>query len=92
MLFAPLRIFLRVGLPLAVFGLCYGVISALITGRGVPTGAVGVTLGGGLTCFFGLIADQISQMRLAGYDQPIYRIRAGRAQGDVRAPDRQGVP
>ncbi len=38
------------------------------------TSAVGMVLGGILTAFFGLTADQISQLRLAAYDQPIFRI------------------
>ncbi len=74
MLFAPMRIFLRVGFVLIGIGLSYGVAMAVAAGRGVPTSAVGMVLGGILTAFFGLTADQISQLRLAAYDQPIFRI------------------
>jgi predicted alpha/beta-fold hydrolase len=50
------------------------VATALATGRGIPILAIGLALGGVLTTFFGLTADQISQLRLAAYDQPVYRI------------------
>jgi len=74
MLFVPMRIFLRVGLILIGIGVVYGIAIAIIAGRGVPTLAVGLALSGILAAFFGLTADQISQLRLAAYDQPIYRI------------------
>ncbi|HVE89271.1 MAG TPA: glycosyltransferase family 2 protein [Burkholderiaceae bacterium] len=74
MLFAPMRIFLRAGVMLFFAGILYGLGWAILTGRGVPAGAVLLTLGGILSGFFGLIADQISQMRLSRYDRPIYRI------------------
>jgi glycosyltransferase involved in cell wall biosynthesis len=64
MLFAPLRIFLGLGLVLMALGLAYGITLALMTGRGVPTAAVLSVLSGLLFCLQGLIADQISQMRL----------------------------
>jgi glycosyltransferase involved in cell wall biosynthesis len=73
-LFAPMRIFLRLGLFVFGIGLLYGLILALMVGQGLPTAALGVMLGGALTAFFGLIADQISQLRLESYDFPIYRI------------------
>jgi len=74
MLFAPMRIFLRAGVILFLAGLAYGLASAISTGRGIPAGAVLLTLGGVVSGFFGLVADQISQMRLSRYDRPIYRI------------------
>lgn len=74
MLFAPMRIFLRVGIALFLIGLAYGFLVALVAGRGLPTSAVGVMLGGALTAFLGLIADQVSQMRLAEYDKAIFRV------------------
>jgi glycosyltransferase involved in cell wall biosynthesis len=74
MLFAPMRIFLRFGLLLFGLGLLYGVIVALREGLGFPAVAVVVMIIGVISGFFGLVADQISQMRLAAYDRPIYRI------------------
>jgi glycosyltransferase involved in cell wall biosynthesis len=74
MLFAPMRIFLRFGLILFAVGLVYGMGMALIAGRGLPIAALGLMLGGVLMAFFGLAADQISQMRLTSYDQPVYKV------------------
>lgn len=65
MLFAPLRIFLRTGLLLAALGCIYGLGMALYVGRGIPTGSVLVILTGVLLAMFGLIADQVSQLRIA---------------------------
>jgi len=63
-LFAPMRIFLRISLILILPGLLYGAALALFAGRGFPVAAAlmintGVVLGA-----IGLVADQISQMRL----------------------------
>jgi len=74
MLFAPMRLFLRLGLLLLLLGTIYGLAVALTVGEGVPSAAIGVSLSGILMALFGLTADQISQLRLAVYDQPIYRV------------------
>src|SRR3954452_5933383 len=74
MLFAPMRIFLRFGLMLVAIAIVYGLAVALTVGQGIPASAVGFALAGIVTAFFGLMADQISQLRLTAYDQPIYRI------------------
>lgn len=74
MLFAPMRIFLRFGLLLVAIGAVYGLTLAMIVGQGIPASAVGLALAGVLTALFGLMADQISQLRLTAYDQPIYRV------------------
>lgn len=65
MLFAPLRIFLPTGLALAAVGAVYGVGLALISGLGVPVLSVVLILGGLILFLQGLIADQISYMRLS---------------------------
>jgi hypothetical protein len=72
MLFAPLRIFLRLGAPLIVFGALYGAATAFIQGFGVPAAAVTAVILGFLLVLFGLIADQISQMRLMAHDRASY--------------------
>lgn len=74
MLFAPMRLFLRVGLTLLLAGIVYSLAVAMTVGQGVPAAGIGVGLSGILLSLFGLTADQISQIRLAAYDQPIYRI------------------
>lgn len=74
MLFAPMRIFFRSGMVLFLIGLLYGLGMALLAGRGIPAAAVLLMVAGVIFGFLGLIADQISQMRLALHDRPIYRI------------------
>ena len=64
MLFAPLRIFFRAGFMLIAFSFLYSMIFAYVVGTGIPVaGALGI-LSGGLLLVVGLIADQISQLRL----------------------------
>jgi len=69
MLFAPLRIFLPLGTILVVVGGAYGTILAIIQGLGFPTLAVVAVLAGLILILQGLIADQISQMRLTSLEQ-----------------------
>jgi glycosyltransferase involved in cell wall biosynthesis len=64
MLFAPLRIFLRGGAALIVASFIYGLLVTIFRGAGFPVaGALGV-MAGLLLISVGLIADQISQLRL----------------------------
>ncbi|MDH4183794.1 MAG: glycosyltransferase family 2 protein [Nitrospinota bacterium] len=65
MLFAPLRIFFGSGLFFIAAGLLYGVPFALVYRHGLPVAALLVVLTGVLLCLLGLVADQISQMRLS---------------------------
>jgi glycosyltransferase involved in cell wall biosynthesis len=65
MLVAPLRIFMRGGIAILVLGLVYGFTITLMQGLGFPVAGVGLVIFGMLLCFLGLIADQISQLRLA---------------------------
>lgn len=74
MLFAPMRIFFSLGVFLFLLGLLYGLGMALVAGRGLPVAAVLLILSGVISSFLGLVADQISQMRLSLHDKPIYRI------------------
>jgi glycosyltransferase involved in cell wall biosynthesis len=64
LLFAPLRVFLRLGGWAFAIGAIYSVAIALIRDNGIPTAGVFIMTTGILTAFLGLIADQISQMRL----------------------------
>jgi glycosyltransferase involved in cell wall biosynthesis len=64
MLFAPLRIFMSSGLVLLAVGVLYGVGWALIFGRGFPVGAMFIATAGLFLVMLGLVADQISQLRL----------------------------
>lgn len=66
MLFAPMRIFFRLGAVLAIAGMIYGVVIAFAQGLGFPVaGMLAVTVGVVL-CMLGLVADQISQFWLSG--------------------------
>jgi glycosyltransferase involved in cell wall biosynthesis len=68
MLFAPMRIFLGIGSVLIGVGIGYSVLLAVFFGRGIPTlGAVAITVGF-LISMLGLLADQISQLRLSILD------------------------
>jgi glycosyltransferase involved in cell wall biosynthesis len=64
MLFAPLRIFMTGGLVLLTLSVLYGVSWAIIFGRGFPVAAMFIGTTGLLFIMLGLIADQISQLRL----------------------------
>ena len=64
MLFAPLRIFFRGGIIALLISLLYSLSIAYTSGGGIPVaGALGI-LAGGMLLVVGLIADQISQLRL----------------------------
>ena len=64
MLFAPLRVFGRGGLAMLVLGLVYGIGVAVRQGAGLPVAAAIAVFTGLLLLAVGLIADQISQLRL----------------------------
>jgi len=64
MLFGPLRLFLPLGLALLALGTLYSLVMLMIVGQGLPPAGVLVLLAGLLSIMLGLIADQISQLRL----------------------------
>ncbi|HEY2210454.1 MAG TPA: glycosyltransferase family 2 protein [Bradyrhizobium sp.] len=68
MMFAPMRIFLPVALALFCIGAVYSTTVAVIAGEGFPTFGIFLLLAGLMTGMLGLIADQLSQMRLAQYE------------------------
>jgi glycosyltransferase involved in cell wall biosynthesis len=65
LLFAPMRVFLPLGAGLLVLGAVYSIATALIMAQGLPVGGILVILTGVLSTMLGLIADQISQIRLS---------------------------
>lgn len=65
MLFAPLRIFLGIGVILIALGSVYSLLVALFVGEGIPIFGALVIIVGFLTSMMGLLADQISQLRLS---------------------------
>ena len=64
MLFAPLRIFMRGGGLLFSVSCLYSTLVALARGGGIPVGGSLGVMAGALCIAVGLIADQISQLRL----------------------------
>ena len=72
MMFAPMRIFLRAGMLLVACGALYGLTVWYINRLGIPASSVFVMLSGIILILVGLLADQISQIRLAQLDRPYY--------------------
>jgi glycosyltransferase involved in cell wall biosynthesis len=68
MLFNPLRIFLSLSVLCIGFGFAWG-IPILLDGRGVSVGAMLAIVTGLLFFFIGLIAEQLSSMRLGLLDR-----------------------
>lgn len=63
MMFNPLRIFLPISLICILFGFAWG-IPILLRGRGVSTGSMLAIVSGLLTFLIGLVANQLSEIRL----------------------------
>ncbi len=74
MLFAPLRIFVRSGLFLTVVGLIYGLAVSIAERRGFPVAALLAVVVGFMLCMLGLIADQISQLRMEMFRHSVAQI------------------
>jgi hypothetical protein len=68
MLFNPLRIFLPLSVISIGFGLAWG-IPIMLRARGVSVGAMLAIVTGLLCFFFGLIAEQLSAMRIGLLDR-----------------------
>ena len=68
MLFNPLRIFLPLSIIFIGFGLAWG-IPIMLRARGVSVGAMLAIVTGLLCFFFGLIAEQLSAMRMGLLDR-----------------------
>lgn len=68
MLFEPLRLFLPSGAAIFALGLIYGLWISAADGTGFPVAGLLAVLVGLNVCMLGLIADQISQMRLTRLD------------------------
>jgi glycosyltransferase involved in cell wall biosynthesis len=70
MLFAPMRIFLGGGGIMILTGSAYGLFRAYSTGRGLPVAGLLVIMTGILLIMFGLVADQLSALRLGQLTAP----------------------
>jgi glycosyltransferase involved in cell wall biosynthesis len=72
-LFAPMRIFLQVSLYMLSGGLLYSLYVAFSKGAGIPVLGAFMMLAGILIGILGLVADQISQIRISGLSPPATR-------------------
>lgn len=70
MLLAPMRIFFQSGVIMFAIGLFYSLFKAFAEGAGFPVAGLVMIFGGFLLSIMGLIADQLSAMRLAQYKRP----------------------
>ena len=68
-LFHPLRFYLPVSLGMLFVGAAYGIIRAVIGGRGLPMLAAIMIVLAIQAFFFGLLADQISAIRKERYEK-----------------------
>ena len=68
LLFRPMEVFGTAGILTMLVGSAYGIVRALLGGRGVPTLAAIVILFGIQILFFGVFSSQISQMRIERFD------------------------
>ena len=66
MLFAPLRIFVGAGTILLAVGFIYSIVLATTSGAGVPIMGAVLIIIGFLVSLLGLLAEQISQIRISG--------------------------
>ncbi len=67
MLLAPMRIFFQTGVIIFSIGLSYSLYEAFTKSSGFPVAGAVLIFGGFLLAVMGLIADQISGMRLSKY-------------------------
>lgn len=75
MLFSPMRIFFPAATMLLGFGALYSAWIALTQERGLPVLGAFLMLTGVVIWSLGLIADQLSQLRLSQYEAPVSRRR-----------------
>ena len=76
-LFAPMRVFLQASLALLSSGALYSLYVALSKGDGIPVLGAILMISGVLIGILGLIADQISQIRISALEPPPSRDLTG---------------
>lgn len=70
MLFNPLKIFLPFSIAIIGSGVVYQIYIFIVYGLHIEGGSILAILGGGILFFNGLLADQISSLRLNGTNNP----------------------
>lgn len=68
LLFRPMEVFGTAGIFTILLGSVYGIVRAVLGGRGIPTLAAIVILFGIQILFFGVFSSQISQLRIERFD------------------------
>jgi glycosyltransferase involved in cell wall biosynthesis len=91
-LFAPLRIFLGFGGLFLASGAAYGLARAIVTGKGLPVAGLLLIVTGVLLVMFGLVADQISGLRLSQFSGPTEEDYEEIFTGAVRGVDELAAP
>lgn len=99
LLFAPMRLFLPLGGGIVAVGVLYGLVTATMVGQGLPVTSMLIIILGTMLVILGLIADQLSQMRLAQLpdltlsqlDQPDHQVLVASFAHDVGAQADQSV-
>lgn len=71
LLFAPMRFFLPIGGWLVGLGALYSLVLAVMLGHGLPVAGMLAIVVGLLVVMLGLIADQVSQLRLGQLPAPV---------------------
>lgn len=69
MLFNPMKIFLPISLASIAFGFLWG-LPILLLGRGVSVGSMLAIVTGLIFLFLGLVAEQLSKIRIQNIDRP----------------------
>lgn len=92
MLFAPLRIFLGFGSFFLLSGTAYGAMRAILDGRGLPVAALLLIVTGVLLVMFGLVADQVSALRLSQLNVPVEGDHEEIYTGDTSSSAEQRAP
>ncbi|MFW6132942.1 MAG: hypothetical protein ACOC8F_03535 [Planctomycetota bacterium] len=85
-LFNPQRFFLPLAVLLILAGVIYGATRAILSGRGVPTLAVLTVATGLITGMFGLLAEQISELRIELLEGTATPLRRTEQQPDDDGP------
>jgi hypothetical protein len=87
-----LRIFLSLGGFFLLSGTAYGLWRAISTGRGLPVTGLLLIVTGVLLVMFGLVADQISRLRLSPFSGPTEEDHEEITTGAIGALDERLAP
>jgi hypothetical protein len=69
LIFTPIKIIGSIGLSQLIVGVIYGLFKALVEKQGFPTFGMLIAISGLQTVFLAVVLDQISQLRMAKFDE-----------------------